>query len=86
MNLYWFIKREVKLQHFINYGNNVFINSVCIFSKSCVSIGSNVYIGQNCQLQSTQGIILKTSLCLVQMFQYLGKTTAEILLKNTRKV
>lgn len=55
--MYWFIKRKVQIQYFIDCGKDIFISRGCFFSKNRISIGSDVYIGPNCRFQSTRSNI-----------------------------
>lgn len=51
--VYWYVKRNIQLQSFEEYGSNVFISRNCYFSGQ-LYLGNEIYIGQGCRFQSTK--------------------------------
>ncbi len=51
--IYWFVKRNIQKQSFIECGDNVFISRECYFSGR-LYLGNEIYIGQGCRFQSTK--------------------------------
>jgi len=49
--------RKYEKTKFKSLGNNVYIGNDCIFTHSTISIGSDVSIMNNCQIQSAHGQI-----------------------------
>ena len=56
--MYWFFMRKYQLTQFEKCGEKVYLGRRCIFTPQNISIGNDVYIGDNACIQSAHGKII----------------------------